>query len=347
MNKKTIFLLCAVVLFLLVLFCLWRQSVPKIEIYEYVHPVKQDIVRTSRVHGQIGSRRQATVFPQSSGMLKNIFVKDGDHVRKGQRLAAIEISPQIDATEEYNANEKNARISLEQAQRDEKRAKDLLQKGAISVRDYENAQNTLEMAKKALSLASSRVRSNNETRVIDAPFDGVICNLQLVENSFISNQTPFCSIYDPNEQIFIGMADEIDVDALREGMKLVVTPGVGKNKKIPACLTYISDKGETINGMTKFEIKAEFIDTAATHLRMGYSANAELEVERKDNVLSVSEAFIQYDPKPFVYVLTSNPNDEKHQKWNKLYVTIGLSDGINIEINGKITTKTIIRGHKK
>ena len=66
-----------------------------------------------------------------------------------------------------------------------------------------------------------------------------------------------------------------------------------------------------------------------------------MEVERKDNVLAIEESFVYYDPEPFVYVLSSNPKDVKHQKWEKQYVKTGLSDGINIEISGKITKDTI------
>ena len=71
------------------------------------------------------------------------------------------------------------------------------------------------------------------------------------------------------------------------------------------------------------------------------------EISRKDNVLAIEESFVYYDPEPFVWMLSSNPEDEKHQTWEKLQVTTGLSDGINIEIGGKITKDTIIRGRKK
>ena len=54
-------------------------------------------------------------------------------------LAVIDVAPQMDATKEYATLEQNARISLEQAQRDERRADDLLKKGAISTKEYETA----------------------------------------------------------------------------------------------------------------------------------------------------------------------------------------------------------------
>ena len=117
--------------------------------------------------------------------------------------------------------------------------------------------------------------------------------------------------------------------------------------KIPARLSYISERGEDINGVTTFEIHADILDKSIFRLRIGYSANAEIEVERKDSVLAIEESFVSYDPEPFVWVLSSTPEDVKHQKWEKQYVKTGLADGINMEISGKISKETIIRGRKK
>lgn len=348
MNKKTIIILSAIAVFLLFAFyCLWKLSVPEAETYDWVYPEKQNIVRTSRIHGHIDSSKKVSVFPHTTGILTHIYAKNGDRVRKGQKLATLDVPPQMDVTEEYAAIEQNARVSLEQAERDEKRAKDLLAKGAISTKEYENAENALMIAKRELSLASSRITTNRKTMVITAPIDGVVCDMQLVEGASVSSQTPICGILNPDAMIFIGRADEIDVSSLKEGMEMTVIPGVDEKVKIPARLSYISERGEDINGITTFEIHADILDESIFHLRIGYSANAEIEVERKDNVLAIEEAFVSYDPEPFVWVLTSNPEDEKHQKWEKQYVKAGLSDGINIEISGKITKETIIRGRKK
>lgn len=348
MNRKNIFILCAATVFLLLVFyCLWRQSVPEPEIYEYVYPVKRDIVRKALIQGHIGSRNQVSVFPDAPGVLARLSVKNGDRVRKGQELAVLVVSPQMDVTEEYLANEQTARISFEQAERDEKRAKDLLGKGAISKRDYENALNALETSRKALALASSRINRNRGLSVIEAPVNGVVCNLKLVAGSSVSMQTPICGIFDPETMIFIGRADETDIDPMKEGMDMVITPGANKRARIPARISYVSEVGEDYGGVTGFEIRADILDDSISHLRMGYSANGAVVIERKDNVLSIEEAYIYYDPEPFVWILSSNPGDVKRQKWEKVYVTTGISDGVNMEIAGDISEESTIRGHKK
>lgn len=348
MNKKTFFtIFFTVVILAAAFYCLWKMSVPEPEIYEYVHPVRQNIVRTSRIHGNIDSRNQVRVFPQTTGILAQVFVDNGDHVRKGQKLAVIDVAPQMDATKEYATLEQNARISLEQAQRDERRADDLLKKGAISTKEYETAKNALTLAERELALATSRVSTNHKTTIITAPADGVICDMNAVAGTSVSSQTAICGILNKNEIIFVGHADEVDVSFLKEGMEMTIIPGVDEKVKIPARLSYISERGEDINGVTTFEIHADILDKSIFRLRIGYSANAEIEVERKDSVLAIEESFVSYDPEPFVWVLSSTPEDVKHQKWEKQYVKTGLSNGINMEISGKISKETIIRGRKK
>lgn len=349
MNKKTISILSVTVVFLLFAFyCLWKMSAPEIEMYDFVHPEKQNIVRTSRIHGHIDSREgEVRVFSHTTGILTHIYVKNGDSVRKGQKLATLELPPQIDATEEVSVLEQNARVNLEQAERDEKRAKDLLKKGAISTHEYEIAKNALIIAEREHALASSRITTNHKTAIITAPANGVVCDMQYIDGTSVTSQVPICSIQNQDAMKFVGRADEIDVCYLREGMQMTVIPGVNEKVKIPAQLSYISDRGEDINGITTFEIHADILDESIFHLRIGYSANAEIEVERKDSVMAIEETFVSYDPEPFVYVLTSSPEDVNHQKWEKQYIKTGLSDGINIEISGNIKKSTIIRGHKK
>lgn len=348
MNKKAILSISVAAVFLLLVFyCLWRQSVPEPDIYEYVYPTQRDIIRKSLIQGRIGSYTEVAVFSDAPGVLESVSVANGERVRKGQKLAVLDLSPQMDVKDEYIANEHKARIVFEQAERDEKRAKVLFEKGAISKRDYENAKNALETSRKALALASSHINRNGELSVVVAPVDGVVCNLKSVKGSPVSPQTPICGIYDPEKMVFIGRADEMDVDPLKEGMEMVIIPGANKKARVPSRICYVSESGEDYGGTTGFEVRADILDSGTAHLRIGYSANGEIEVERRDNVLSVEEAYIYNDPEPFVWVLSSNPKDVRHQKWDKVYVTTGISDGINMEISGNIPEGSIIRGHRK
>ena len=50
---------------------------------------------------------------------------------------------------------------------------------------------------------------------------------------------------------------------------------------------------------------------------------------------------------PYVYVLTSAPDDFEHQQFERRAVTIGLSDGLAIELKSGVTEGELLRGNQK
>jgi len=127
--------------------------------------------------------------------------------------------------------------------------------------------------------------------------------------------------------IFEGKVDESEVGKIKEGMELLLTIGAIENEKFHAKLEYISPKGIDDQGSIKFEIKAALILTEKDFLRAGYSANADIVLAKKDQVLAVKESSLIFeDDKIFIEIETTPQNFEKRQ------ITTGISDGINIEI---------------
>ena len=97
-------------------------------------------------------------------------------------------------------------------------------------------------------------------------------------------------------------------------------------------LEHISPKGVEENGAIQFEIKAdvELIDTV--FVRAGYSANADIVLDKRDSVLAISEALLQFiNDSTFVEV------EGESQVFEKKYIETGLSDGINIEVLSGLT----------
>ena len=98
-----------------------------------------------------------------------------------------------------------------------------------------------------------------------------------------------------------------------------------------------------MNGAIQFEIRAAVNVKEGQTLRAGYSANADIVLDRRDSVLTIPESVITFSPKgdsAFVDV-----KDKK--EWNKTYVKTGLSDGVNIELLGGIADTTSLKGALK
>jgi HlyD family secretion protein len=92
-------------------------------------------------------------------------------------------------------------------------------------------------------------------------------------------------------------------------------------------------------GAVLFKIKAA-LDLDKTYVRAGYSANASLILEKKEDVLAIKESLLQYDQKtekPYVEIQT------EEQVFEKRDVVLGISDGINVEIISGIDSEDQIK----
>lgn len=128
--------------------------------------------------------------------------------------------------------------------------------------------------------------------------------------------------------IFEGNVDESEVEKLEQGMDLIVRIGAIEGQKFDAELEYIAPKGVDLNGAIQFKIKAAVNLKSGEFIRAGYSANADVVLGRRDSVLAISEALLQYDEnqKAFVEVLTGTDTYEKRD------IELGLSDGLMVEV---------------
>jgi HlyD family secretion protein len=160
--------------------------------------------------------------------------------------------------------------------------------------------------------------------VIDVP---VKVGFSVIQANNFNPGTTVAVIADMDDMIFEGRVDEAEVAKIKEGMKLAIKVGAIEKEMLDGSLEYISPKGKTIDGAIQFEIKAKVVRKEGMKIRANYSANADIVLEEKKQVLAIREALVQYkDDKPFVEVETSP------QTFVKKDITVGLSDGIKVEV---------------
>ena len=111
-------------------------------------------------------------------------------------------------------------------------------------------------------------------------------------------------------------------------MKLELNVGAIESQRFEAILGYIAPKGVLESGSVKFEIKADVVPRQDIFLRAGYSASADIILDKRKQVLAILERDLKFtdENKPYVELeTTANEFEER-------FLKIGLSDGINIEI---------------
>lgn len=361
---KTLGIVLAAILVVYSFYYMWKQSQPAPEVYELIYPEKRDIANYVIATGTLEVRVEVELKPKVTGVIKKLKIKAGDTVRKGDIVAEILVIPDMVMLNEAQSKVEVARISLEQIERDAKRSQSLFESGVVSKAENEQMQNSLSQAREVLSAAQSQVdvitkgvsRRSGETNntVVRSTMDGIVLNVPVKIGSTVSGSSQFsegttiAKVGDLNDVIFRGDVDEMQAANLHTGMNVTLVPGAMQSVSIPAVLEYISPEAKLVNGTRKFEIKAAATIPEGVAVRSGYSVNASIELQKVHQVISIDEVCISFEGgEAFAYKLTSDEKDTERQQWERIPVTIGLSDGLFIEIKEGISEDMVLRGVKK
>ena len=176
------------------------------------------------------------------------------------------------------------------------------------------------------------VRDND---AVQATVDGMILEVlvkegdTVVETNTFNAGTTIAIIADMSALVFEGRIDESEVGKLHEGMQLQLTIGAIEDVTFQAVLEYIAPKGsQERDGAVQFQIKAAVKPEEGILIRAGYSANAKIVLDKRENVLMLSESLVLYDKQqqPYVEVEVAD------QQFKRRDLELGLSDGINVEV---------------
>ncbi len=326
------------------IYYLYDKSQEPPVVFETDQPYRTDIVKKTVATGSIVPRKEVALKSQVSGVVDKLYVQEGDIVEIGDLIAKIKIIPNVVALNNAEAQLNTAKINYDNAEKELRRQKQLFDEKVISEFDYnqflldfklraqevEAAQNNLELIK----VGSSR-KSGNVSNLVKSTVKGMILDIPVKEGTFIIESNTFnegttiSAIADMKEMIFEGKVDESEVGRISEGMDLILSVGAIEAEKFNAKLEFISPKGENDDGAIKFDIKAAIELKESVFLRAGFSATADIVLDKRDNVLAVKESNLIFDgDKVFVEI------EKAEQQFEKTEVTTGLSDGINIEVVG-------------
>jgi membrane fusion protein (multidrug efflux system) len=120
---------------------------------------------------------QVNLYPEVQGYITGIFFKDGDEVKKGQKLYEIDTRLYKASVDAAEANLKVAKGNYTQAKQDADRYEYLNSYNAVAKQLYDHAIITLQNAKNQVEAAEEAVKTaktNLTYAVIDAPFDGTV-----------------------------------------------------------------------------------------------------------------------------------------------------------------------------
>lgn len=127
--------------------------------------------------------------------------------------------------------------------------------------------------------------------------------------------------------LFKGTVDEIDVGKLKEGMSTELKVGALPNDTIRGTLKKISLKADKKENATVFAIEILIPKASNATLRAGYSANANIIIQKKENVLMIPERVVTFRNDSAIVKLALGAGKEEQR-----VIKTGLSDAINVEV---------------
>lgn len=339
---------------------LWKKSRPEKIEYQMVIPVVKSLEKRTVATGKVEPRDEVLIKPQISGIVSEVYKEAGQLVKAGDILAKVKVIPEMGSLSSAESRVNVAQISLAQTQKEYDRTRGLYEQKVIAREEYEkqdtelkkvkeelqNAQDNLEIirdgiAKRSSGFSNTQIRSTITGMILDVP---VKVGNSLIQSNNFNEGTTIASIANMGDMIFRGKIDETEVGQLREGMPLTLTVGALQNMKFNARLEYISPKGAEENGAILFEIKAAAVIPDSVFVRAGYSANAEIVLNRRTDVLTIPESTVEFrQDSSFVQVLVK---EEADRQFEKRLVKLGLSDGIDIEVVEGLAATDKIRGGK-
>ena len=297
---------------------LTRPAPPEVELATIARgPVESTVVNTRA--GTVKACRRAKLAPVAGGQIVKMWVKEGERVKTGQALLELwnrdlaaqrELAARQLSTSE--ARRREACIMADNARRDADRTQQLAARGFVSPQRTEDAraeararQANCDALAADIQRAQAQIRVTQaglERTTLTAPFDGIVARVTGEVGEFTTPSPPgiptppAVDLIDDSCLYVSAPMDEVDAPRLQAGQPARITldalPGQtfsGHVRRIAPYVTEVEKQARTV------DVEVDF-DTPPQHLLLvGYSADVEAIIERRDDVLRVPTQAIQQD----------------------------------------------------
>ncbi len=303
------------------------------------------IVEKAVAVGQIQPRQKFQVKSKISGIVRRALVQVGDTVKAGDPLFEIAPDPTPLEKTEVDRRVESAQASFRRAEGDYRRATELSRSGVLPKSEADAKKEAYELARVALTKSQQdqdltkrgRLTDAGTESIIRAPAAGTVLTRAvnpgdpIVPLTSYQPGTEMATIADMRDLIFKGTVDEIDVGKLSVGMQTRIKVGALPTDVVTGRVSRIAPQAQQKEGATLFDVEVELDPGSKITLRAGYSANADVIIREKKDVLTIPERLVTFDDggkKTTVELAGADPK----AKPKKIEIKTGISDGLNIEV---------------
>lgn len=322
-GKLKFVLLLLVLIFILFYYLTHRGKKEEVYVdeYSYMKVEQTDEIGTINLNGYVKANNPIGIFVDKKLKVKEVFIKNGDFVEKGQILMTFD----DDETNKLNRSIEKERINLQKIQRDLNTTRELYKLGGASKDEVRNLEDSARITQlnideyvEVLSKTATEVRS---------PVDGVVSNLKAQENYLVDTDSSLLEIIDADDLRIIVEIPEYNTQTVKLGQSIRVRQDISDDDKVyDGEITKIS-RLSTTSSMTGENVLEAEVKTNETipNLVPGFKIKAVLQLKSDvKNIIIPKIALQNEEGKYFVYTL-----DEKNTIRKKI-ITIKNIVGDNI-----------------
>jgi len=322
-GKLKFVILLLVLIFILFYYFTHRGKKEEVYVdeYSYMKVEQTDEIGTINLNGYVKANNPIGIFVDKKLKVKEVFIKNGDFVEKGQILMTFD----DDETNKLNRSIEKERINLQKIQRDLNTTRELYKLGGASKDEVRNLEDSARITQlnideyvEVLSKTATEVRS---------PVDGVVSNLKAQENYLVDTDSSLLEIIDADDLRIIVEIPEYNTQTVKLGQSIRVRQDISDDDKVyDGEITKIS-RLSTTSSMTGENVLEAEVKTNETipNLVPGFKIKAVLQLKSDvKNIIIPKIALQNEEGKYFVYTL-----DDKNTIRKKI-ITIKNIVGDNI-----------------
>ncbi len=282
--------------------------------------VKEELILT----GSIKADKHVVLYFPTSGKISGVYVKEGELVKKGRALTAIDrtvlnatYQQALNTQRNYQAAAESALDSVKDHSGDETFAQKATRTAAEVARD--NAYDAVKAAQYNLANAT-----------LYAPFDGIITSLPFTSPGVNVNfSDPQVEILDPSTIYFEVEADQSEVINIKDKQSVEIVLDSYRDTVFTGVVSFVAYTPKTGEASTIYKVKVDMDKEQMGKLlpRIGMSGDARFVLSQKNDVLYVPNRFVNSD-KDGKYVTL--------EKGKKVRVTIGIEGEEKVEITSGV-----------
>ncbi|MEE9265121.1 MAG: efflux RND transporter periplasmic adaptor subunit [Gammaproteobacteria bacterium] len=322
----------------------------------------QAVVSNTRA-GTVKACRRARLAPATGGQVARLLVREGDEVQHGQILMVIwnkdlKARVQLAASEELAASARvqeaclNAEVAKREAERQQRLgsrklvSEEIVDRATTEAKAREAGCQAARAARQVSRASTDVARASLARTVLTAPFDGIVAEVNAELGEYVTPSPPgiptlpAVDLIDSRCLYVAAPIDEVDAPAIRTGMRTCISldafPERRCGAKVRRIAPYVLDVEKQARTV---EVEIEFANREdSVGLLPGYTADVEVILEQRDNVLRVPTETVLEDSRVLVYkdsdgTLESRYFDRGLSNWRYTEVLSGLEEGERIVVS--------------